>query len=439
LAKKPIDVLLFIEHVARELDIACAVKYLAQQRHGLRVEIASIIFDVKETREQFEPIVVATPYCFAITSLNIAGFLKVWPDANYVNLAYEQIFRHHQLSLKAPADKFARKNVVHHSWAKFNADFLTDNGVLPENIVANGNPTYSLYTEPYTAYFPTRHQLAIKHGLDEDKNWVFVPENYGAAFGSDRSVRVLGANPVDQAEGVREFARQSFHDAVIWWAKLAKEEDVEIIVRPRPATPESSFKMAMQDHVDSIPARLHIIKQGTTREWILASDSTFSSYSTSLIESSIARRPSFMLAPQKFPEYLDADWHEMIPHVETYEEFRDAACISDSGSELNELGKWAQLEMMGNGDPISNLVDLLNRAKTGEVKASVPIMEEQINAANPPIVKPNIGIRAVSKGRRVLARMYHSVGRKPPSNHEDDRISQSDIDNGVARWESVLG
>ena len=195
----------------------------------------------------------------------------------------------------------------------------------------------------------------------------------------------------------------------------------------------------MRDHIDSIPARLNIIKEGTTREWILASDSTFSSYSTSLIESSIAQKPSFMLAPQKFPEYLDADWHGMIAHVETYREFRDAACLSDFGSELNALGKWAKLEMMGNGDPISNLVDLLNRAKTGEVKASVPITKDQIEAANQPNAKLNVGKRAVSKGRRVLAGMYHRVGRKPPSNHEDDTISQSDIDDRVARWESVLG
>ena len=439
MAKKPIDVLLFIEHVARELDIACAVKYLAKQRHGLSVEIASIIYDVERTREKFDPLVIATPYCFAITSLNIAGFIKVWPYANYVNLAYEQIFRHHQLSVKAPADKFARENVIHHSWAKFNSDFLTDNGEFPENVVGNGNPTYSLYTEPYTAYFPTRNELADRHELDENKNWIFIPENYGAAFGSDRSVRVLGANPVGQAEGVREFARRSFHEAVIWWAKLAKEEDVEVIVRPRPATPESNFKLAMRDHIDSIPDTIHIFKEGTTREWILASDSTFSSYSTSLIESSIARRPSFMLAPQKFPEYLDADWHGMITYVETYEEFRNAACISDADSKLNELGKWAQLEMMGNGDPISNLVDLLNRARNDEVKASVAITQEQINTANQPIAKPNVGKRAVSKARRVLARMYHSVGRKPPSNHENDTISQSDIENRVARWKSVLG
>jgi hypothetical protein len=146
-----------------------------------------------------------------------------------------------------------------------------------------------------------------------------------------------------------------------------------------------------------------------------------------------------MLAPQKFPEYLDADWHGMITHVETYEEFRNAACISDADSKLNELGKWAQLEMMGKGDPISNLVDLLNRARNDEVKASVAITQEQINSANQPIAKPNVGKRAVLKVRCVLAGMYHSVGRKPPSNHENDKISQSDIENRVARWKSVLG
>ena len=52
MVKKPIAVLLFIEHVARELDVACAVKYLAKQRHGLSVEIASIIYDVKRTHSQ---------------------------------------------------------------------------------------------------------------------------------------------------------------------------------------------------------------------------------------------------------------------------------------------------------------------------------------------------------------------------------------------------
>ena len=94
---------------------------------------------------------------------------------------------------------------------------------------------------------------------------------------------------------------------------------------------------------------------------------------------------------------------------------------------------------MGNGDPISNLVDLLNRARNDEVKASVAITQEQINAANQPITKPNVRKRAVSKIRRVLAGMYHSVGRQPASNHEDDTISQSDIENRVARWKSVLG
>ena len=40
--KQNVDILLFVEHVARELDIACAIKYLLDKRHGISLEIASI-------------------------------------------------------------------------------------------------------------------------------------------------------------------------------------------------------------------------------------------------------------------------------------------------------------------------------------------------------------------------------------------------------------
>jgi surface carbohydrate biosynthesis protein len=439
LPKKQVDVLLFVEHVARELDIACAIKYLANHRYSMTVEVASMMFDIRRTLDRLQPQVVAIPYCFAITSFNVPSLLSVWPCAKYVNLAYEQIFRRHQLSSKAPGDSFARESVVHHSWAKFNSDFLIENGVRSENIVLNGNPTYSLYTQPYTSYFPSREELAALHGLDECKNWVFVPENYGAAFGTDRSVRHAGADSVDQAQAVSRFALDSFRDAVVWWARLAKEEDVELIVRPRPATPESKFSKAVEQHIDALPNNLHVIKSGTTREWILASDSTFSSYSTSLIESSVASKPSFMLAPRSFPDYLNADWHGMIPHVETYEQFRDAACNPTIGPERNALGNWAEREMMSTGDPISNLVELLRRARDGEVQAAEPVTEEEIVIANPVTHRGSIGKRFASKGRRILAEIYHSVGGKPPSNHEDDSFNQSDVDDRVSRWQTALG
>jgi hypothetical protein len=36
-----VDVLIFVEHVARELDIACAIRHLLQTDHQISVQIAS--------------------------------------------------------------------------------------------------------------------------------------------------------------------------------------------------------------------------------------------------------------------------------------------------------------------------------------------------------------------------------------------------------------
>ena len=59
--KKNVDILLFVEHVARELDVACAVKYLAGARYNLNVEIASTVYDIDRTLKLFKPEVVAVP------------------------------------------------------------------------------------------------------------------------------------------------------------------------------------------------------------------------------------------------------------------------------------------------------------------------------------------------------------------------------------------
>ena len=102
--KKPIDVVLFVEHVARELDIDCAVKYLAAQRHAMTVEIASIINHVGRTLARYEPEIVALPFCRSSSTDISRRTIQEWPTAVYVNLAYEQVFRKHQEAFRAPGD-----------------------------------------------------------------------------------------------------------------------------------------------------------------------------------------------------------------------------------------------------------------------------------------------------------------------------------------------
>lgn len=43
---KNIDVIYLYEHAARELDVACAVKCLAERHYGLRIELQHLKMDI---------------------------------------------------------------------------------------------------------------------------------------------------------------------------------------------------------------------------------------------------------------------------------------------------------------------------------------------------------------------------------------------------------
>ena len=177
MAGQPVDVLLFVEYVARELDIACAVKYLAAEQHQVTVEIAAVSWDLAATLRRYHPKVVAVPYCYSALPEDpgVHQMLTAWPGAVYLNLAYEQVYQRINQRFKLPRDAFAREHVLHHAWGDFYAESLREHGVPEAHVVVNGNPSYALYRPPYQAYFEaSRTDLARRYGLDPEKRWVFT-------------------------------------------------------------------------------------------------------------------------------------------------------------------------------------------------------------------------------------------------------------------------
>ena len=58
---KKIDVLFFVEHKDRELDITHAISKILKKDYGLHVEIASLFFEGLTSAFKFSPKVVITP------------------------------------------------------------------------------------------------------------------------------------------------------------------------------------------------------------------------------------------------------------------------------------------------------------------------------------------------------------------------------------------
>ena len=205
-----IDIVYLYEKAVRELDVACAIKYMAQHLYGLRIEIVQQNYGYPQAFEEFHPRVVVLPFCYQERSHN--AYLLQWRKAVYFNLTWEQLFYPGNRTAKTPRGEFAVNHCLHHAWGDFYADFLRQQGIPNKHIFVNGNPAYALYDEPYRQYFKQRSDLASQHGLDPVRRWIFFPENYNWAFYDESMLQQMigdGQAP-DQVFAMRDFCRQSF-------------------------------------------------------------------------------------------------------------------------------------------------------------------------------------------------------------------------------------
>lgn len=365
-----VDFCLLFERAARELDVATALAHILSRRHGLTTEVVQQYQARATIFGRIRPDVVILPYAYHERYNN--HYLMRWRRATFFNLTWEQLFYPGVAAAKSPHGEFAVRHVIHNAWSDAYADLLRASGVPEPHIFISGQPAYALYQEPYRRYFKPRSQIAQESGLDPARRWVFLPENYNWAFYDDAMLAELirSGQPAAQVAAMREVVTTSFEAAMRWCAALARRSDVELIIRPRPATSPERFRMRVEEVVGTLPPRMSITVTDTVRDWILASDVVISSYSTSLIEAAVAGRPSFILEPVPWPESLHNEWHALLPHLRSEEEMI-AAVVTPPEDGDSPLARWARSALMSRGDPIVRIADELARVHAG----SVPIPE----------------------------------------------------------------
>jgi len=441
MGKQKIDLMIFIEHVARELDIATALKYLIINRYGLSVEIASIVaaHGRKEALNKFEPRVAALPFFYSTTAPGPQDILLTYPHVLCVNLAYEQIFSQINQIFKAPKDTYSKNYVLHHAWGNFFSRYLQEFGVPSENIFVNGNPSYALYQSPYATFYPDKSELAQRYSIDTNKRWVLIPENYGAAFYDVDRLNEYLKYGLQDAYKYRDFALASFREAIIWWQQAANLDGLELIIRPRPAVSGDVFLKTCVDRIGVIPEHLHIIKEGTVREWILSSDIVMSSYSTTLIEAAVAEKPVYMLEPIPFPPYIQADWYGFVPRLQSQQDFLTVLSNNGLGDSYQKLQTWACESMLNPPDVIDNLAHWLAAICRAETH-----LPPAADAASLP-VRPQNRLQRVLKdpARTVKSVWARFSGKNTESEkvigHEQDAFSSQDVAERIKRWEKILG
>lgn len=422
---REIDIAFLYEHVARELDVACAIT-ANLRRSGLSVEIIQWPTDFPKAVLQFRPRLVVLPFCYKENSYE--SMLAYWRNSIFFNMTWEQ------LNANMPSGLFATQHVIYHAWSDIYKELLIEKQISSERIFLNGHPAYSLYDEPYRHYYPSRAELAERYGLDASRRWILFPESYSWAFYSEATLEQIVESGIswDDVIANREFCNQSLEIVLKWCAKVARD-GVELILRPRPSTTQKEFEAFAKRVLSHIPERLHIIQEESVREWILASDIVVSSHSTSLIEAAVAKKDVYILEPIPIPTSLYDDWHDLLPHLKSEQEFTNM-CFSELAKEYNQLSQWARQTLMGQGDSIRNLISFLESLARGHI-ATPPIPPREIATPTLNFIPP-AWLWSLYRRLKQWLRYRTSGGIEP--GYVKDVVSPHTIENIISRWDKLL-
>lgn len=428
--KQPVDVLYLLEHPSRELDIACAITQVLKKKYNLKVEIASLSFDLWKTIQTFEPRLIISPFFYSAKDHAIYDLKYHYPGVPFLALNFEQAISQSEATYFCPKDEFARNHVWHLAWAESYRQLLISKGVRSEKILLAGNPHLALLMPPYIGTIPPRAELARRFGLDIGKKWIFFPLNYTWAFltADQLQGRIDRGYNADRAHRYRDFLVKSLEASADWWLEASKLKDVELIIRPKPNAPKEEFLKFIERRWGEIPSSVHIIQDLRLTDWVGAIDMAFTSFSTSIFQTLLMDKPGWLMEPITFPEFFRCDVNEIVPSLKTKEEFIDVLTHQCHwNSQMEAVKKEILNRWIPEGDPIQVIARLIH---------------ERVHEIQMMPLEPRLSLRDIMdyKINRAAVKLKKLI--KPasgvPLNWKNHYFSSYDVTRTLEKWDPLI-
>jgi len=422
---QPVNILFFIDHRVREMDCLTAVGRLLEQR-GLSVGYVPLRGEQYRSLTTFTPDLACFTWFYFQENSGFNRFRRYWPNTRFVNLAFEQSVNEINKNLKAPKHPYVVKEVWQSSWTVGWDEELERRGVPKEKRGINGHPVMALYQQPYCQIYPSRDEMAARFGLDPSKRWILIPENFNPAFHGPEKVDeyVAAGEDRQEIEAYFQWARDSLDSLVDWL--MATPDDVEVIFRPRPGIGMKAYQERLGERMSRLPMSVKLLDDLTVREWILSCDAVASNLSTSLMESALAGKDTYVLAPYPFPPKVMIDWQTLVTQVQTKNQYL-AKLRGEFPGDPAPLAAWVKSVMMPTGDPIANLADWL-----AEVHKEAMALPKPLGPAAAAVRERELAFKAWK--RKVKLRLKGGYVLPPVDVFSDEDIAARGKD-----WQRILG
>jgi len=331
---KNIDVLLFIEHKDRELEITLAIAAQLREEFKLNVEIASLIFESYYAALRYTPKVVVTPSTAFGRGSASWIFYQIFGDRiTYVNMNYEQFISSWKGKYKTPSHYMSVNRQKQFVWGEYFADVLNKGGISKENIFHTGRPLSAVVKVKYKdRKDDDRSEISKELGMLSNHKWHFVALTDGLAFATEEKIQSIIDNGAIE-QGLRFHITQvkdTIEILIVWidkYIKSAKCNDY-FILRPHPSISVSQYEKLIISILGYIPDNIKISKKYSAYKWLSACDNYFTNYSTLSIDAQAMKKPLYIITPNGSHKGEDYWWCDHGEKLITFRDFSSAVTSS---------------------------------------------------------------------------------------------------------------
>lgn len=319
---KECDVLILIEHVAREIESAVLIKRLFE-RKGYSVIIDSIKFHKESIVLKYNTNIAIVPWAYSNREVDLfRSLIRKNKKVLIINMHHEQISNDGSDSFIIPQED--AKKVLHLSWGENFSNKLLVNGCDDNTIIQCGNPRLDFYKNKLKDISESKCKLANEYGLNKNKKWVlFIANSFHLL--TPAQIKINISKGVDIEEQIK-CSIKNREDFLVYVDKyLSENNDVEFIYRPHP-----SFAHAdeIQNDIKELEAKYEnfkCISKNSIRDWIINSDMAISFHSTSVIECCVANTEFYLFRTEQLRQ--DKDYRFFTDYeycIKNYQYFYDA-------------------------------------------------------------------------------------------------------------------
>lgn len=334
---KDIDVLFFIEHKDRELEIALEIKSVLENEFKLTVEISSIIYGVLDSLLQFRPKLIVTPSTAFAKGSASWSFNELYGDnVSYLNLNYEQFIASWRGNFKKPTHKTSMNKQKHFVWGDYFKKILStgDRSIKESNIFITGRPHSSLMKKKYgNDNGQSRHEISKFLNINIKKKWYFVALTDGLFFVDEKKIQEIIDNGAIE-DGLREeisYVSDAVKALFDWIYQISKDSSFDdiFILRPHPDVSEDQYRELFIELYGDVPKNVLIHKDYSGYKWLAACDKYITNYSTLCVDAKILGIDTYIVDRNSAFKKLSYWWVSGFKLITNISEFYSMTTNSD--------------------------------------------------------------------------------------------------------------